>query len=73
MRFMSDDEIEFLTGYKRPSKQCAWLRQRGWNYETNAAGKPRVVEAHCEHNLTSRPFERSLKPGKAVPNISLIR
>lgn len=49
--FLTDDELTFLTGYKLPSAQIRWLRERGWRYEENRIGRPRVARAYCESRL----------------------
>lgn len=43
--FLSDDELQDLTGYKMPGKQIEWLDARGYPHEVNAAGHPRVLRA----------------------------
>jgi transposase InsO family protein len=49
--FLTDLELYELTGYKLPSAQRRWLRDRGWKHELNRAGKPRVSRAYCESRL----------------------
>lgn len=40
--FLSEDELEQLTGYVKPSKQIAWLRKNAVPHFVNAAGRPVV-------------------------------
>jgi hypothetical protein len=49
--FLTDDELQELTGYKLPSAQRRWLRERGWRHEVNRVGRPRVARAYCEARL----------------------
>lgn len=48
---LTDDELEDLTGYKVWRCQIEWLRRRGWRFETNAAGRPRVARAYFERRM----------------------
>jgi hypothetical protein len=49
--FLNSDELHALTGYRRGAEQLAWLRKRGWRFETNAAGAPRVARAYFERRM----------------------
>lgn len=48
---LSRDEIESLTGYKRPAQQCEWLRTRGWVFEQDANRRPIVGRNHADARL----------------------
>jgi hypothetical protein len=48
---LTQDEVQALTGYKRPSYQCAWLRERGWTFELGADGRPRIAREHAQRQL----------------------
>lgn len=39
---MTDEELQDLTGYKSAKSQIEWLRTRGWIFELNRIGRPRV-------------------------------
>ena len=41
-QFLTDDELEQLTGYVRPSKQAEQCRKFGIPFCVNARGKPVV-------------------------------
>ena len=43
--FLTDADLEALTGYQRPRWQKAWLRERGYPHETDSQGRPRVLRA----------------------------
>lgn len=49
--FLTGDELEQLTGYRRAHEQRRWLEKRRWLHETNAAGVPRVARAYFERRL----------------------
>ena len=42
MIWLSDSDIERLTGYKQPSKQSTWLSQNGYKFTLAGNGKPLV-------------------------------
>lgn len=49
--FLTDDEVFELTGYKYPKWQVAWLRERGWIFETNRLGRPKVEREYCRSKM----------------------
>ena len=51
MLFLNHDEIEELTGYKKPSAQIRWLREHGYLFEVDARGRPRVLTSHVMRKL----------------------
>ena len=48
--FLTDTDLQSLTGYKRPAEQRRWLTSHGWAFEIRADGKNRVLieEAHAK-------------------------
>ena len=42
MIWLSDSDIERLTGYKQPSKQAAWLSQNDYKFTMAGNGRPLV-------------------------------
>ncbi len=48
---MSKEEIEELTGFKMPYKQCTWLDTHAYPYDKTASGKPKVLKSYLEHRL----------------------
>lgn len=46
--FLSDEEVETLTGYIKPSSQSKWLWENSIPHYTNAQGKVIVVRAALE-------------------------
>jgi hypothetical protein len=46
--FLSENEIENLTGYKLAKCQIRWLRNNGINCLVSYDGKPKVLASHLE-------------------------
>lgn len=53
--FLFQDEIAELTGYKRPSAQIRWFKERGWPLEISARGEPKVLRAVAVARLGGSP------------------
>ncbi|MBA0161167.1 DUF4224 domain-containing protein [Pectobacterium versatile] len=51
---ISDCDIETLTGYKIPSKQCETLRCAGIFFITRRDGRPRTTWTHFNNPLSQR-------------------
>jgi len=49
--FISDAELETLTGYKRGAEQCKWLTSNGWVFAVDAHGRPRVAVDYCRYRM----------------------
>lgn len=49
--FLSDLEVQQLTGRHRPTAQCHWLQKHGWRFTVNALGNPIVATAEAERHL----------------------
>lgn len=56
--FLTREEIEILTGLKRPSFQCKWLRQNGIVFMLGNDQKPKVLQ----QTVLDR-FDRNIKKG----------
>ena len=41
--FLTDEEIANLTGWKLASKQTEWLKIHGWQFDTDAKKRPKVL------------------------------
>lgn len=46
--FLTDEEMQQLTGYARKSKQVAWLKAQGIPFRPNATGHPVVTRTAIE-------------------------
>lgn len=53
--FLTDIEIQLLTGYKQPSKQVTRLREMGLFPTVNRAGKPILTRAALEQSQLGKP------------------
>lgn len=62
--FMTIDELVELTGYKTAKGQVAWLRVRGWRFETDRLDRPKVDRDYCK----SRMGIQQAAPVEAEPN-----
>ena len=62
--FLTTEELAELTGYRVARYQIAWLRNRGWRFETNHAGAPRVARAHFERKMVGEAV--TAEPGPAA-------
>ena len=63
--FLSNSDIQQLTGLKRPKAQCNWLQRHGWTYTVNALGHPIVASAEATSKLVNC---RSIKRSHVIPN-----
>ncbi|MCW2485761.1 DUF4224 domain-containing protein [Candidatus Symbiopectobacterium sp. NZEC127] len=62
---ISDEDIEMLTGYKIPSKQCESLRDAGIFFVTRRDGRPSTTWAHFNDPLSHRhktPCDDNFQP-----------
>lgn len=51
---ISDDDLEALTGYSIPSKQCEALKSHGIFFITRRDGRPRTTWEHFNNPLYHR-------------------
>lgn len=49
--FLDSENLKILTGYKRPSEQREFLASRGFPFETDRFGKPKVLIKTVEDRL----------------------
>ncbi len=49
--FLSKEDLEQMTGFKRPSRQRKWLDHNGYRFDVNAAGRPVVLMSAVEQKL----------------------
>jgi len=54
---ITDLEIEEITGYKNPSKQCETLRKAGVFFICRRDGRPRTTWAHFNSPLSQRSVQ----------------
>lgn len=63
--FLSQHELEQLTGYAYAKRQIVWLKGHGWVFIVNTRGRPIVSRAHAEEKLGSLSKVRS----RTQPNL----
>ncbi len=67
--FLSQHDIEELTGYKVYKCQIKWLRQNGLKFLVSADGKPRVLMSQLEARIgaidASKSARRRVEPDEA--------
>lgn len=59
--FLLPAELETLTGFKLPTRQVQWLESRGWIFETDRRGHPRVSRTYFDARMTGLPL-----PGRRI-------
>ena len=57
--FLSDPDIEILTGLVRRSAQSRWLLQHGFPHEVNHLGFPIVLKSVVEERLGAKHAKKS--------------
>jgi hypothetical protein len=63
---LTQDELVELTGYKVPKFQVQWLKERGWRFELNRLGRPRVDREYYRQQMGVQGA--SPEPPEAQPN-----
>jgi hypothetical protein len=53
--FLTDAELEFMSGYKQPAAQIRWLRKWRVRHVVNAFGYPRVTRSAVEGTAKTAP------------------
>ena len=48
---LTPDELQKLTGYRRPSAQARWSRRHGYKFTMNALGDPVVAVAEFNRHM----------------------
>lgn len=63
--FLTESELETLTGYRLPGWQRRWLTKHQWTYEIAANGRVVVSRAYAESRLNN------IQAIKAKPALNL--
>ncbi|MDO6406296.1 DUF4224 domain-containing protein [Pantoea phytobeneficialis] len=66
---ISDADIEQITGYKIPSKQCQCLKQAGVFFVVRRDGRPRTTWQHFNDPITHR---KAAVPDAFEPNFGAL-
>ena len=60
--FLSPEEIQRLTGKKRPSAQIRWLRARRYKIDVNGLGEPILHVREANRKLVGGQASREEQP-----------
>jgi hypothetical protein len=60
--FLTDAELEYMSGYKQPAAQIRWLQRWRIRHVVNAAGYPRVTRAAVEGTMKTEPERPRARP-----------
>jgi hypothetical protein len=66
---LTREELSGWTGYKLPSKQIAWLKERRHKFIVNATGHPVVSRSYFEWVMGGAATTREV----AEPNLAALR
>lgn len=67
---LTNEELIDLTGYKTGAGQVKWLRERGWRFELNRVGQPRVDREYYRQQMGLQVA--SAGPADSEPNWAAI-
>jgi|GEM_PF-1058302 hypothetical protein len=70
--FLSEEEVQEFTGYKRAGDQKQWLDQQGYSFTINAIGKVIMLRAYIEKILGVEPISTPRKARPKEPNWAAI-
>lgn len=60
--FLTPEELQELTGYKRRSEQTRWLRSYSIPFALDRWGRPRVLRSEIERALSSPEDATATRP-----------
>lgn len=58
--FLTDEELNELTGFTRKARQIAQLRKMGIPFHINGCGKPKVTRLAVEGGISKQPVPQQL-------------
>jgi hypothetical protein len=68
--FLTDAELEEMTGLKRGADQARWYEKRGYYVECNARGKPRITHVQVNQKRQINSVNQADNPAAfKEPNI----
>ena len=67
--FLSTEDLEALTGYRKPALQRRWLVANGYRFDVRADGRPALLRSQVEARQLSAPHVAS----RAEPNWDALR
>ena len=62
LRFLSVEEMEGLTGFKRPAAQRKWLADQGFPFADGGDGQPKVLEEEVLQRLGGQQKKMRREP-----------
>lgn len=65
--FLTEDEVQELTGLVYYKSQVKWLARKGYKFEISASGAPKILRGFVEDILGGKRLERQTK---FEPNLS---
>lgn len=71
--FLSETDLQSLTGYKRPADQRRWLTSHGWGFEVRADGKNRVLHEEARARMLSTGSRPKRAARSAEPDLESLR
>lgn len=74
--FLSEIDLQSLTGYKRPGDQRRWLASHGWAFEIRADGKNVVLHEEARARMLTAPGRKagsSNRGRSAEPDLESLR
>ena len=66
-------EVFELTGRKQPAAQVRWLARRGWKYELDFDGRPKVARAYFECRLVRKAATTEQQHSEFAVNVKTLR
>ena len=66
--FLSKEELEQLTGYKKPTLQLRWLVDNNYRFDVRADGRPAVLREQV-HQRQIKDVDMRMLPG---PNLDAL-
>ncbi|HEV2917571.1 MAG TPA: DUF4224 domain-containing protein [Candidatus Babeliales bacterium] len=66
--FLSQEDIQELTGYKKTALQIKWLRSNGFKFMIGADGRPRLLLSQLEALLGAQV--KSITKRRVEPNFT---
>lgn len=66
-------EVHELTGRKQPAAQARWLAERGWRYELDCDGHPKVARAYFVQRLVQGPPATGQESAEFHVNVEALR
>jgi hypothetical protein len=60
--FLTKNDIEALTGYKKPALQRRWLVENGYSFDVRADARPAVLADQVRARQATKGSERATHP-----------